>query len=203
MTGVPSSHPREPNDLELVQRSRRGDRAAFGDLVRRHQDKVMGVCWRMLRETSAAEDAAQEVFLRAWKAVGKFDGRSAFSTWLYRIAVNFCLTQRGKSARAGRESSLDDMTPGQQHEVVRQSAEPNPRPDAALDRKREARCVQGHVGHLPDDFRAALVLVHYQGLPYEEAAQVLGLPPGTVKSRVHRALGRLKESFSRCCREGT
>ncbi len=162
----------------------------------------MGVCFRMLRQRQAAEDAAQEVFLRAFKAIGKFDGRSAFSTWLYRIAVNFCLTQRGKRARTGIETSLDEMTPHQQHEVVSQAGQSNTRPDVALDQKTRARCVQGHVGRLPREFQAALILVHYQGLAYQEASQVLGLPAGTVKSRVHRALGRLKEDFGRCCREG-
>jgi RNA polymerase sigma-70 factor (ECF subfamily) len=198
----PTPDIREPSDLDLVQRSRGGDRRAFGDLIGRHQDKVMGVCFRMLRDTAAAEDASQEVFLRAFRAIGKFDGRSAFSTWLYRIAVNHCLTQRGRRARTGRETSLDEMTPRQQHQVIDRAGQPNPRPDAALDEKRRAKCVAGHVSRLPGEFQTALVLVHYQGLAYQEASEVLGLPAGTVKSRVHRALGRLKEDFGRCCREG-
>jgi RNA polymerase sigma-70 factor (ECF subfamily) len=160
----------EPGDEELVRRYVRGDRAAFGTLVQRHERRVYNLAYRMLGRPEDAADATQEVFLICLRKLGGFRGRSAFTTWLHRVAANVCYeTLRKRSRERTGEEEL----------------EPPPQPDHA-DASAAAVDVHRALQVVPDEFRAVLILHDLQGIPYEEIAEALGAPIGTVKSRLHR-----------------
>jgi RNA polymerase sigma-70 factor (ECF subfamily) len=164
----------DPSDEELVRRHLAGDRAAFGVLVERHQRRVYNLAYRMLGRPEDAADAAQEVFVICLRKLGGFRGRSAFTTWMHRVAINVC---HDALRRRSREMVTDEG-----------EVEPPPGPDHA---EASAAAVDVHraLQRVPEDFRAVLVLHDVQGVPYEAIAEVLGAPIGTVKSRLHR--GRL------------
>jgi RNA polymerase sigma-70 factor (ECF subfamily) len=174
-------------DYDLVQRFLDGELAAFDELMEAHEDRVFGICLRMLRDREAALDATQETFIAVFRKADRFAGRSAFSTWLYRVAMNTCYDalRRTKRRRADPlpehhdppDTSMDDQ-------LV--AVELRPDLEAALEA-------------LPVEFRAAVVLVDVEGLALADAGEMLGVPVGTMKSRVFRgrrlladALGNLK-----------
>ncbi|HXF58015.1 MAG TPA: sigma-70 family RNA polymerase sigma factor [Actinomycetota bacterium] len=164
--------PDQPSsDQELVRRFQEGDEAAFVELMRRHERRVYNVAYRMLGRAEDALDATQEAFLHCLRHLPSFRGESAFSTWLYRIAVNACYDLL---RRRGPATSLNA-----------QPAEPPPAPDHA-EQVSLAADLERALATLPTDFRAVIVLHELQDLPVEHVAEVLGLPPGTVKSRLHR-----------------
>jgi RNA polymerase sigma-70 factor (ECF subfamily) len=160
-------------DEELVRRAQRGDRAAFDQLVVRHRHRVYAVALRLTRNPADAEDALQETFLNAYRALGRFGGRARVSTWLYRIAANASYDVINR--RHGRDQPLDDG--------VYEPA--SPRDPYAQDAQR--RALEQALAALPEEFREAVVLCDIAGLGAGEAAELLGVPAGTVKSRVFRA----------------
>jgi RNA polymerase sigma-70 factor (ECF subfamily) len=163
----------EGTDEALVRRAQRGDRAAFDQLVVRHRDRVYAVALRLTRNPADAEDALQDTFLNAYRALGRFGGRARVSTWLYRIAAN--ASYDVISRRHGRDQPLDDG-----------AYEPaSPGDPYAQDAQR--RALELALAALPDEFREAVVLCDIAGLGAGEAAELLGVPAGTVKSRVFRA----------------
>jgi RNA polymerase sigma-70 factor (ECF subfamily) len=169
----------DPSDEELVHRFLGGDRRAFGSLAERHERRVYNLAYRMLGRPEDADDATQEVFVICLRKLGGFQGRSAFSTWLHRVTLNVCYEALRRRARE-RVADQDEI-------------EPPPDPDHA-DAAVAAADVHRALQLVPDDFRAVLVLHDLQGVPYEEIAEALGAPVGTVKSRLHRgrvALGRV------------
>lgn len=170
-----------PSDLDLVRRARAGERAAFGELVRRHQGHVIGLCLTMLGEAEA-EDAAQQAFLKAWRSLEGFAGGSAFSTWLYRIASNHCLDLLRQRARA-RTDSLDELVEREGEGVARMLGSAAG-PGGALEAKDLAARI---LGTLPEEQRLALVLCETQGLSYQEIAEVMECSVDSVKARLRRA----------------
>ncbi len=174
MSGGEGPGGREPTDADLVSRFRNGDRSAFDVLVSRHQRRVYNLAYRMLGRVEDARDAAQEAFLACYRHLGTFRGDSAFGTWLHRITVNACYDSLRR--RPPDPSPLSDVV----------------EPAAARDHADQAVAavdVQRALLKVPVEFRGALVLHDIQGLPYEEVAEALGVPIGTVRSRLHR--GRL------------
>lgn len=168
-------------DYELVQRFVGGDTDAFSELMEAHEDRVFGICLRMLRDREAALDATQETFITVFRKVDGFAGKSAFSTWLYRVAVNTCYDALRRGKRRRTEPLPEErvvMDPGAAAEL--ESAEDRPAIEAALAR-------------LSVEFRTAVVLVDMEGLAIGTAAELLGVPPGTVKSRVFRGRRQLAE----------
>jgi RNA polymerase sigma-70 factor (ECF subfamily) len=170
----------EPTDEELLASHLRGDQRAFGQLVTRHERRVYGICLRMLGNREDAQDAAQDAFLSALRRASTFREAAAFSTWLYRIAVNAATDQARRRART-RTVPLEPDDAGT----------PTPTHDPADhgDAVATAVTVQAALAKIPEEFRAAVVLCDLLRLPYAEAAAVLEVPVGTVKSRVFR--GRL------------
>jgi RNA polymerase sigma-70 factor (ECF subfamily) len=169
------------NDRELVRRHLAGDANAFNELARRHEKRVYNLAYRMLGRPDDARDAAQEAFLAAYRRLSAFRGDAAFSTWLYRITVNACYDVLRRRARDPEPAEIEDRDTG--------SPDPADRTATAVD-------VQRALLRVPDEFRAALVLHDVQDLPYEDIAEILGVPVGTVKSRLHRgrvALARALE----------
>lgn len=170
----------DPSDEELLSAHLRGDRDAFGQLVGRHERRVYGICLRMLGNREDAQDAAQEAFLSALRRASTFRQAAAFSTWLYRIAVNAATDQARRRGRA-RTTPLEPEDAGA---PVPAQGHSDPGEDVAT-----AVTVQAALTRVPEEFRAAVVLCDLLRLPYAEAAAALDVPVGTVKSRVHR--GRL------------
>jgi RNA polymerase sigma-70 factor, ECF subfamily len=171
------------DDRAAIRGAQAGDREAFDLLVERHQRDVYRLCYRYLNNHEDANDMAQEAFLKAYRAIGKFRGDSSFTTWLYRIAVNTCLNFRA-SRRPNQEElpeGLPDLGPGAG--VRMEQAE----------REKEVRAA---VSRLPDRQRATLILKVYHELTHEEVAQVLGSSVGTVKANLFHALGNLRKMLA-------
>ncbi len=167
------------DDREAVEACRRGEREAFDRLVERYQRHVYRLCYRYVNNHHDANDMAQEVFLKAYRALGRFRGDSSFSTWLYRIAVNTCL-----NFRAARRPQIDELP-----DTI---ADPAAGIADRLDRDEQSRQVREAVSRLPEKQRATLILKIYHDLTHEEVAQVLGSSVGTVKANLFHALGNLR-----------
>ena len=161
---------RDASDEELVARFRSGDQHAFTTLVSRHERRVFNIAFRMLGRAEEARDATQEAFLACYRNLDRFRGESAFTTWLHRIAVN---------------ASHDVLRKKVPEPVAEIEETGEAGPDLA-DQAAAAIDVQRALMAVGLDFRAVLVLHDVQGLPYEEVAEILGIPLGTVKSRLHR-----------------
>jgi RNA polymerase sigma-70 factor (ECF subfamily) len=168
------------DDRAAVAACQRGDRQAFDQLVGRYQRDVYRLCFRYVNNHQDANDLAQEAFLKAFKAIGRFRGDSAFSTWLYRIAVNTCL-----SFRASRKPEGDDLS----------DSLPDVRPgalDGVIDRERSRR-VRDAVARLPAKQKATVILKVYQEMSHEEVARAMGSSVGTVKANLFHALANLRK----------
>lgn len=168
------------DDRGAIEACQRGEREAFDRLVERYQRDVYRLCYRYVNNHHDANDMAQEVFLRAYRAIGRFRGDSAFSTWLYRIAVNTCLNFKSARRPDGEElsESLADGASGV---------------DDRMEREEQARRVRQAVSRLPEKQRATLILKIYHDLTHEEVAGVLGASVGTVKANLFHALGNLRK----------
>ncbi len=182
------AEPAAGDSREFVDRLRAGDGRAFEELVRTQQHRVYGLALRMLGDAAEAQDVAQEAFLRAHRGLAEFRGDARPSTWLYAIASRLCLNRLARSerrlARHGEETlaRLPDARPG---------------PDQALEREELEEALHRAIAELPDERRIVVVLRDVEGLAYEEIAEILELPVGTVRSRLHRARFDLKEKLER------
>ncbi|MFE9533012.1 RNA polymerase sigma factor SigM [Streptomyces sp. NPDC006691] len=172
------------SDQELLARHVEGDPDAFGEIVRRHRDRLWAVALRTLGDREEAADAVQDALVSAYRAAHTFRGQSAVTTWLHRITVNACL-DRARKAASRKTSPVDDS------ERLDQLLEPHESAEAPVERQDLHRQLIEALGTLPPDQRAALVLVDMQGYPVAEAAEVLDVPAGTVKSRCARGRARL------------
>ena len=176
-------------DAPLVERVKRGDKRAFEMLVVKYQRRIERLIGRMVRDVDLVADIAQETFIRAYRALPQFRGESAFYTWLYRIAVNTAKKAMmelnrdpviAESAFAAREE--DDETSRAEHELSHGET-----PEALLASKEIAATVNAAIESLSDDLRQAITLREIEGLSYEEIAEVMNCPIGTVRSRIFRA----------------
>jgi RNA polymerase sigma-70 factor (ECF subfamily) len=172
------------SDQDLLARHVDGDPDAFGELVRRHRDRLWAVALRTLGDREEAADAVQDALVSAYRAAHTFRGQSAVTTWLHRITVNACL-DRARKAASRKTSPVDDT------ERLEQLLEPHESAAAPAERNDLHRQLLEALGTLPADQRAALVLVDMQGYPVAEAARILDVPTGTVKSRCARGRARL------------
>lgn len=179
------------DDRTLYLRARNGDQDAFGDLVRRHQRRIWMVC-RQYLGPDEADAAAQETFLKAWKALARFDARSAFSTWLTRIAINTCLDELRRQKRSGVKVGEDDPDSGTLIQHL---------PDDAVDPERRAiqqqavRRLAEAEAALPEQQREIFRLRFYAEFGLEEIANALGVHVGTVKTQLHRAVHRVRREL--------
>ncbi|MGW9074627.1 RNA polymerase sigma factor SigM [Streptomyces yangpuensis] len=172
------------SDQELLALHAAGDPDAFGELVRRHRDRLWAVALRTLGDREEAADAVQDALVSAYRAAHTFRGDSAVTTWLHRITVNACL-DRARKAASRRTAPLDDT------ERLERLLEPHESAEAPAERQDLHRQLLAALRTLPDEQRAALVLVDMQGYPVAEAAHLLDVPTGTVKSRCARGRARL------------
>jgi RNA polymerase sigma-70 factor (ECF subfamily) len=172
------------SDQDLLSAHVAGDPDAFGEIVRRHRDRLWAVAIRTLGDREEAADAVQDALVSAFRAAHTFRGQSAVTTWLHRITVNACL-DRIRKATSRRTTPVDDT------ERMEQLLEPHESAEAPAERQDLHRELFEALSTLPVDQRAALVLVDMQGYPVAEAAAILGVPSGTVKSRCARGRARL------------
>ena len=174
----------QANEKKLVTRAQNGDRNAFSELVRIHAQGVLNVVYRMCGDMQVAEDAAQETFIQAWLRLPSYRPQASLRNWLYRIAVNTAIDMLRKEKRtfpgAIEDLSLIDVEPG---------------PETAVAGLERAEIVNDVVLALPEASRAVLVLREYEGLSYQEIANALDIPVGTVMSRLNYARKLLKEKL--------
>lgn len=172
------------DDKALVERVQKGDTKAFDLLVRKYQHRILGLIGRMINDWAEAQDVAQEVFLRAYRSIGAFRGDSSFYTWIYRIAVN---TSKNHLVSNGRRPSTTDVdTVENEHWSGAERMQEHATPEHELMRQEMERSVITTVEALPEEIRLALTLREVDGLSYEEIAQVMECPIGTVRSRIFR-----------------
>ena len=172
-------------EKKLIKSAARGDADAFEKLVLENERMIYALSLRMLGNEQDAQDAVQEVFLKAWRSLGSFRAESRFSVWLYRMTNNACLDM----LRRRRVPSVS-LTP-EENETVPDIPDPSPGPQELLEDNELRRAVQSALAELPEDFRRAIVLRETAGLSYAEIALAMNIDVGTVKSRIFRARKKL------------
>ena len=180
----------------LVRQAQAGDLAAFDELVRRHQERIYGLCYHMTSNHEDAHDLAQDAFVKAWQALKNFKGDSSFFTWVYRIAVNTCLNHLKTRRNRTLHLSLNDLdvNPENNPELVALVSDRTPRRDAGLSELH--RRLNESMQKLSEEHRAVVTLHDVQGLPHDEIARILGVNPGTVRSRLFYARQQLQAWLS-------
>jgi RNA polymerase sigma-70 factor, ECF subfamily len=170
-------------DIALIDRYLSGDVTAFNELMDAHEDRVFAICLRMLRDRESALDATQETFLTVFRKADRYQAKAAFSTWLYRVAVNTCYDQmrRTKRKQADRLPETHDPVDVRSTDAF-EAADLRPTIEEAL-------------SNLSDEFRSAVVLVDLQGMSLDQASDILEVPQGTVKSRLFRARKQLAQEL--------
>lgn len=174
-------------DVELVGAAREGDRAALDHLLRRHYDRVFAVCRRITGNDADAADAAQEALISIVRSLPKFDGRSSFGTWVYRIATNASLDELRRRRRRPAVGAAESIGRDPAHDVIDQDA------GVRIDVVAERMAIDVALAAVPEDFRIPIILRDLAGLDYAEIAEVLAVPVGTVKSRIARGRANLAD----------
>jgi RNA polymerase sigma-70 factor (ECF subfamily) len=175
----------DENDQQLVQRVQAGDQSAFNLLVLKYQHRVLKLIGRFVSDQSEAQDVAQEAFLKAYRALGSFRGESAFYTWLYRIAINTAKNALVAQRRRPVDFDLDAQDPEQFERQAKLMESDTP--EGVLLTEEIRQVVEKAMEQLPEDLRTAIVLRELEGLSYEEIAEAMDCPVGTVRSRIFRA----------------
>jgi RNA polymerase sigma-70 factor (ECF subfamily) len=187
------------DEKRLIRGLKQKNEKAFSALVLRHQGQIFNVCFRMLGNAAEAEDIAQDVFVKAFTAIGSFRGDSAIGTWLYRIAVNLCKNRLKYLGRRQYNQTADIAGVPErafsESGTARTVSEPEARPDQVLEGNRAQSRIQRALASLDESFRELLVLRDIQGLTYAEVVHITGLAEGTVKSRLHRARAALRRAY--------
>ena len=176
------------DDIDLINRFKNGDTSAFGEIVLKYQDKVYNLCRHMLGNVADAEDAAQDVFLKAYQALPKFQPEASLYTWLYRIATNTCIDRRKKPIF---ESLFGDSGEGER--LVHDRASDAPSPEKLYQSKQTGQALKEGLGRLSPKLQAIIILKEIEELSYEEIADTLEISMGTVKSRIARARDELQK----------
>lgn len=178
-------------DEEIVRRVLAGDKRAFGELVDRHKDKAMTLAIRMLKNREEAEEALQDAFVRAYHALPRFEWKASFSTWLYRIVYNVCVTSLGKRSETGHVSLN-----GEDEQTLDVPSE-EPAPDAAYEFREIRTAVSEEIDKLPDIYAGILTLFFVNDQSYEQIVEVTGLPLATVKVRLFRGRLLLRDAVAK------
>lgn len=174
--------------MGLIRATLSGESAAFGELVRKYQDRLYNTLAHLTGRPEDARDLVQDAFVQAFVKLESFHGKSAFYTWLYRIAFNLAMTQ----ARQRRPAASVDRV---REATGREPIQPGEGPRERLEQLERCRQVREAIAALDDDFRGVLVLRELEGQPYDAIAEILDLPVGTVRSRLHRARAQLREQL--------
>jgi RNA polymerase sigma-70 factor, ECF subfamily len=175
-------------DNRIIERFKNGDPSAFGDIVLKYQDKIYNLCRHMLGNEHDAEDAAQDVFLKAYQALPKFQPKASLYTWLYRIATNTCIDHKRKPVWESLFSSAEEG-----ERLVHDRASNDPSPEKLYQAKQIDQALRESLGELSPKLRAIIILKEIEGQSYEEIADILDISIGTVKSRIARAREELQK----------
>ncbi|WP_084658801.1 RNA polymerase sigma factor [Thermogemmatispora onikobensis] len=178
----------EQDDAQLVKASQRGDREAFALLVQRYQRRIFNMILRMLQDYEEACEITQEAFLAAWQGLPTFRGEARFPTWLYRIAYNCCLRQLEQRRR---DKALQNAM--QEQQLLDEAGDQRRQAESTLEARDRLALVREQLEALPTKYRIVLVLRHLQEMTYEEMAEILMMPIGTIKTHLFRARNLLKE----------
>ena len=186
------------NESELLSRCRKGHTEAFGEVVSHYQDAIFNVVIRMIGNREDARDVTQDVFIRAFRRIKSFQGRSSLATWLYSIAVNQSISERrrrGTASRAGdvQMSALDGRDDGAPYDPPGDG----PAPDERLGADETRRRIEQAIAELDEDYRSVVVLRDIEGLDYASIGEALNCSRGTVKSRLHRARLELRRKLAK------
>jgi RNA polymerase sigma-70 factor (ECF subfamily) len=185
-------------DQELITESLQGQTEAFGQLVVRYQDRLYNMLTHLLGSREDAREVAQEAFVSAFQKLHTFGGRSAFYSWLFRIATNLAVSRRRKKTRV--PASIDAIRDHSGDEPIDRRTDN--RPDYPLEVTERQAAVRAALAELPEEFRTVLILKEMEDLKYEEIAEMVGCPVGTVRSRIHRARLELRARLSRLIEAG-
>ncbi len=183
-----------PNECAVIQRCKQGDLSAFDELVRMYEKQVYNFAYRLAGNYDDANDIACEAFIKVFNAINTFRGDANFSTWLFRIVTNLYLDER-KRSKAHMNIPLDEYIDLDESTVTRQIEDSSPSPQEILESKERAEVLNSAIQQLPDYQRVMVLLFHTQGKSYEEIAEIIGLPIGTVKSRLNRARLALRDKL--------
>jgi len=183
------------DEQALIERCKSGDLRAFDQLVSAYEKRVFNCALRITGNYHDASDVTQEAFLRAFNSINTFRGDAKFATWIYRIVTNVYLDERKKS-KAHRQTSLDDYIELEENSVTRQIQDDSPSPEEIVETEERAQVLQAAINSLPDYQRIIVTLYHMQHRSYEEIAEIMNLPIGTVKSRLNRARIALGEKLA-------
>ncbi len=184
-----------PEEKALIARCKRGDLDAFNELIKKYEKPVYNFAYRLTGRYDDAQDVAQDAFVRVYNAIGSFRGDASFSTWMFRITTNVFLDERKKS-KAHPTSSLDEYITTEESSMARQIEDPSPTPEALTEGMERSQILEQAIQSLPDYQRAMVILYHTEQKSYEEIAEIMDLPIGTVKSRLNRARLALKEKLT-------
>ena len=199
----PLQHP-APDDRTLAAQAAEGRQRAFRELLRRYERPVFSLVYRMVRDRSLAEDLAQEAFIRAFNAIGSYNPRYKFSSWIFKIANNLTIDHLRKKrldtiSLQGSPHALTEEAQAQTTPIVES---PDERPDAYVENMELGSQIEAAIGKLRPEYRSVTLLRHVEGYSYKEIAQIMGLPLGTVKTYIHRARLELKESLAHVVEPG-
>ncbi len=178
-------------DLKTIRRCKRGEEAAFAEILARYRGAIYNLCYRMTRNAEDARDLGQEVFIKVFSLLDRFDEEYAFSSWLFRIATNHCIDHLRRNRL--KFLSLDGGLNKDGEEFEMQLPDSGPEPDVVLQRKEALVRLEEVIGELPPHYKVITILRHDQELSYEEIAEILHLPLGTVKARIHRARNMIQQ----------
>jgi RNA polymerase sigma-70 factor (ECF subfamily) len=181
------------SDIELIQRALCGDQQAYCEILKRYRAPLYNLLYRMVRDKMETEDLVQEAFIKAFGSLATFNDEYAFSTWLYKIAINNCIDHFRK--RKLKTFSLDKPIDSQDGEIRREFPDATYQPDKALLSKEKDKLIEEAIQSLPEKYRISIVLRHSEDKSYEEISEILQIPLGTVKARIFRAREMLKKQL--------
>lgn len=194
----PRPNLRDATDQEVVAQARLGREAAYRELVRRYERPIFSLIYRMVRDRELAEDLSQETFVKALKAVGSYRPEYKFSSWIFKIANNAAIDHLRKRelATLSIEGSPHARTPDAMEATALQIGGRLPGPLDQLEARELGGAIEEAIGRLRPEYQSCILLRHVEGRPYEEIAEMLGLPLGTVKTYIHRARHELRKALA-------
>jgi RNA polymerase sigma-70 factor (ECF subfamily) len=185
----------DPGEADLIARCKTGDRNAFDELIRKYEKRVYNFAYRLSGNHEDANDIASETFVRVFNSIGSFRGDASFLTWLFRVITNIYLDER-KRQKARPRQSLEEIIELEETSLVRQIEDPQPGPEEVVQAGERTDLLQAAILALPEYQRVMIVLYHTESKSYEEIAELMQLPIGTVKSRLNRARLTLREKLA-------
>lgn len=183
------------SETEMIKLCQNGDRSAFNELVEQYQNQVVNIAYSMLSDREDAYDAAQEVFVRIYRSIGGFKGKSSLSTWIYRIVSNVCNDILRKRQRQANIISINTARGNEDEQHEMELEDSSPTPEECMELSEQQRLVREALAELNDKYREIITLFDIEEMRYEEIAEILKCPVGTVKSRLNRARAELKKKL--------